>query len=344
MDLQNWQALDEIVKQQRRAEDQALLKEFQSAWCSASQISPIELLRKINFASADCIDAILKAHPARPWHDAVDDVDRAFSVLSLSRDALNSIYGVYHSQAVYDRNRPDIEGVLADTTKEVFAFSFAALSLVEAYRRFESTAPNISTRYNQLRSEIFRDPPLSKFIQELRNSFSHRILIAARPRYSVKHGAQRTVTTSLQFDREQLSKAKWNSEARQFIETTEALDVLQITSSYFDCAADLHRRYLTETGLEHDPHFKDYLRLQMARKAASHELTLGLVLQATKNRAVNPYPHLARHFTADELRRIRSLDDHSQAQVDYLIGLRDPIGLCSDELRRGLYRLFHVSI
>ncbi|MBS0250464.1 MAG: hypothetical protein JSR78_05305 [Proteobacteria bacterium] len=342
MDLQDWQALDEIMRQQRSAEDQALLQDFQSAWRSTKQISPIKLLRKINFASADGIDAIFKAHPARSWHDAVDNVGRAFSVLNLSRGALNSVYGVYHSHAVHDRNRPDIESVVADATKEVFAFSFAALSLVEAYRRFESTAPNISARFNQLRREIFRNPLLSNFIQELRNSFSHRILIAARPHYSVKLDAQRTVTTSLQFDREQLSKAKWNSESRQFIETTETLDVMQIISSYFDCAADLHRRYLTETGLEHDPHFKDYLRLQMAREAASHELTLGLVLQATKSQAVNPYPHLARYFTADELQRIRSLDDHSQAQVDYLIGLRDPIGLCSDELRQGLYRLFQV--
>ncbi len=264
-------------------------------------------------------------------------------MLRLSRDALNSIYGVYRSQAIHDRNRPDIEGTLASATKEVFAFSFAASSLVAAYRRFESTAPNIAARFDQLRSDIFRDPLLPKFIQELRNNFGHSTLFAANPQYAVKLGAQRTVTTSLQFEIEQLSKADWKSEARQFIETTETLDVMQIASVYFELAAELHRRYLSETGLEHDTHFKDYLRLQAARQAASHELTLGLALQATKSRPVNPYPHLTRYFTTEELQRIRSLDDHSRAQVDYLIQLRDPIGLCSDELRNGLYHLFQVS-
>lgn len=63
---------------------------------------------------------------------------------------------------------------------------------------------------------------------------------------------------------------------------------------------------------------------------------------AIKN-GVDPYVHLVRYFTEDELHRARCFDDHSKAQVDYLIALRDPIGLCSDALRGELYKIFKVA-
>lgn len=343
MELQNWKAIDDISRGQRQQEDQSLLEEFKNAWHSDSKITPIELLQKLRHASPEAIAAISTAHPARAWHDSIDNVDRAYSVLRLSRKAINSLYGVFHSTAVHERERPNLEKTLEIATKEVFAFSFAAASLVAAYRRLISGAPQISDRFEQLVEELFLDSNLREFIKNLRNNFGHSVLIAARPRYVVTLGAQRTVTTELQFDKEELLKGEWNAASKCFIAAAETLDVMQIVSAYFESADNLHRRYLSETGLDHEACFKDLLRLKEARRAMSRENTISHVLQMTKSKSVNPYPHLARFFSVEELQRIRCFNDHSRAQVDYLIQLRDPIGLCSEDVRYGLYRLFQVS-
>lgn len=329
-----------LMKEQRRREHEALLEDCKSAWRAEGKIGSIELLRKIGYSSPEAFEEILSEHPARAQHQGVDNIDRAFSVLRLSRDAIHDVYGAFHAQAVHDASRPDLKGTLAAATKEVFAFSFAASALIAAYRRITSAAPQIAEPLDRLRKEIFSYEPLNEFIKKLRNNFGHSTIFAAQPQYTITIAEQRSVVTTLQFDRKALLKGGWNDLALTFINGAESLDVMQIVSSYFNCAENLHRRYLSETGLEHDARFKDYLRLKEARTAVSLEVTLGLILQNAVKNGANPYTHLSRFLSPDELVRVRCFDDHSQAQVDYIIRLRDPIGLCSDDLRLNLYRLF----
>ncbi|MBS0234831.1 MAG: hypothetical protein JSR99_15250 [Proteobacteria bacterium] len=273
----------------------------------------------------------------------MDNIDRVFTVLRLARDAIYAAYGSFHAQAVHAKEWPDMNGILEAATKEVFTFAFASASLVGAYRRLKSAAPETAMPLGALSDEIFSDQLLNHFIKELRNNFGHSRLFEAQPQYTITWADDRRVTTNLRFDRTALLEGEWNLHARQFIETASSLDVMEIISDYYGRADRLHRRYLSTTGLEHDEYFKDYLRIREARSTIATQMTLGLFLQNAVKNGVNPYVHLCTYFSDDEIRRSRCYPDHSMAQVDFLIASRDPLGLCSDELRANLYALFGVT-
>lgn len=169
-----------------------------------------------------------------------------------------------------------MDEILAVATKEVFAFAFAAASLVAAYRRLKSAAPQMEKSFDTLCSEIFADRPLQEFIKELRNNFGHSSLFEAQPQYTITFGERRRVTTDLRFERAALLAGTWNTPAQAFIDNSKTLDVMEIISDYFRRADELHRRYPSATGLEHDPRFKDFIRLNEARKVISTQITLSL--------------------------------------------------------------------
>jgi hypothetical protein len=75
----------------------------------------------------------------------------------------------------------------------------------------------------------------------------------------------------------------------------------------------------------------------------SYRNTLAIVLQSAIPKRLNPYEYLDRWFTKDELEMAYALADRSKDQVDYLISLRDPLGLCPEYTRSKLYKLFGVE-
>ena len=70
-------------------------------------------------------------------------------------------------------------------------------------------------------------------------------------------------------------------------------------------------------------------------------MTLGILLKAAKHRGTDPYVHLRTYCTKEELERIRCFPSHSREQVDFMVTIRDPLGVCDMALKEKLYALFY---
>jgi hypothetical protein len=120
------------------------------------------------------------------------------------------------------------------------------------------------------------------------------------------------------------------------------LQVIELVNAHFELASEFYRKAPNRIGATSDWRFRDLQKLKVARQSMSYRHSLVIILQAALSKKLNPYEYLDRWFTPEEVRRIRAMPDHSKEQVDYLISLRDPLGLCDTTTRDQLYRLFLV--
>jgi hypothetical protein len=72
----------------------------------------------------------------------------------------------------------------------------------------------------------------------------------------------------------------------------------------------------------------------------SHELMIGLWTQA----GADPYQHLSKHLTSEQMKEMEALPHRSRQQVDYVIACLDNDALCDDHLRAVVYKFFSVSV
>jgi hypothetical protein len=69
------------------------------------------------------------------------------------------------------------------------------------------------------------------------------------------------------------------------------------------------------------------------------KLLLGLWQQAK----ADPYEHLPKHLTGEQLTKALELPQRSKGQVDYIISCVDRDSVCDEELRQLVYRFFKVA-
>jgi hypothetical protein len=344
-DLQTFNTLNNIMHRQRDEREANLLMECKRAWSAGGMIADKNLLTHLGYMSPDGYQRVLDEHPAKAAHDSIDNVNTAFGLLKASRHEIIKIYGQFHAQVMHDSaDSGHLEDVNTTATKEVYTFSCASYSLVQAYRHFKSAVPECATRHDEVVAEVFGAKPIGDFVMGLRKSYNHQNLFRARPTYTVSLGESRTVETNLRFDRQLLLKnTEWTVAGRRFLETAAELDVIEIVNTYFALAAELHSKFVHSCGLNQNDLFKDYLRLCKARETIGLQVSLGLVLQAVAKRNVDPYVYLARFFTREEEKCIMCLPNNSAEQVDYMISIKDPLGLCSDDIRCSLHALFRLT-
>jgi hypothetical protein len=67
------------------------------------------------------------------------------------------------------------------------------------------------------------------------------------------------------------------------------------------------------------------------------------VLELWIQAEADPYIHLSKHLTSEQLAIASSLPHRSATQVDYIISCVDRTSLCDEELRALVYKLFKVA-
>lgn len=118
------------------------------------------------------------------------------------------------------------------------------------------------------------------------------------------------------------------------------LDVVKIVDNYFTLARQFTRRYQVSLGIIEENGFREITRCRQALMILKTVMYLKLVLQQVKARDPDPYAYLPEHFTEEEIQRIYCFPAYSREQVDYIISLRDPIGVTEDTVKEKLYRIF----
>lgn len=336
--------ITQLMELQRKKEAMQLLEVCARAWSRGEAIREKQLLNQIGYASPEAFQAILDAHPARLLHDTIANIGTAFQLLATSRLEIIKIHSQFHALVLHDTaDKHSLSSTMEAATKEVYTFSCAAYSLVQAYRHLKSVAPQYDSQLEQLITEIFSNETVAAFVMGLRVNYNHNRLFKANPTYTVTTGETRTVESNLKFDKQLLlQNREWKSAARAFLEKQDNLNVINIVNSYFKLAQNLHQQFQHRLGLQKDELFRDYVRLQQARKTIGDQVWLGILLQSVSKRNIDPYMYLDRYFTAEELTKIMCFDVHSKQQVDFMIALKDPLVLCSSDTRSTLYKTFGV--
>ena len=141
-----------------------------------------------------------------------------------------------------------------------------------------------------------------------------------------------------------LAEAKLTAPAKQHLATLgETVDVSELLSSYAKRVDRFYGWLLPELE-QHLPdpvkdfrHCRDTVKRHHGR--LSYKLTLELWIQAK----ADPYIHLPKHLTSEQLAIASSLPHRSATQVDYIISCVDRTSLCDEKLRARVYQLFKVA-
>ncbi|MER9339203.1 hypothetical protein NKI41_00270 [Mesorhizobium sp. M0601] len=151
--------------------------------------------------------------------------------------------------------------------------------------------------------------------------------------------------SGISFDRNEIiGNGNWPLPAQDFIRSIDELQVVDLINEHFKLAKNFFGLLPHRTGIATSTAYRDYNKICLANKICSHIMSLGLILQFAIPKMLDPYEYLDGHFSKLELDNIYSFKNNSKVQVDYIISLRDPIGLLDQHTKEQLYKLFSVSI
>ncbi|MER8484286.1 hypothetical protein [Mesorhizobium sp. M1322] len=338
-------SIDQILRKQQENREKESLELLQKQWQKNGELTDKAALRHAAFCSQEFHSRVLSLHPARILVENLNNVKRAFDILTRSREAFIEIVGKFHARVMHDHmETSDFELALSVATKEVYTYSIAAVSLVQAYRHLLSGNPEIKADYDTTRVEVFGDSQIVKFFSHLRNSYNHSRILIASPHYTITHGDSKEVVSGIAFDKDAILKNDdWPQETKPFIEAKGDLQVIDLINEHYKMAKRFFDIIIFRTGIYKNVSYRDYYRILQARTVAGHLSTMGIMLQIAVPKNLNPYQYLNAYFTPEQLLNIYCLKDHTKEQVDYMISLKDTLGLCDESTRGQLYKLFQVQ-
>lgn len=334
----------DFMEQQKRDSEAKLLEQVQEHWAKHGAIADTDTLKLVAFRDPNSLQKFLSIHPASSIVNGLADVKRAFDILALSRQAFIEIVGRFHGQILHNY---DYDGLFGDVsrqaTKEVYTYSVAAESLVQSYRHLVSVAPKVEANYEALKKEVFGIDGIFAFIKELRVANCHVGVVTANPHYEVSFGQEKKVVSGIAFDRTEFLGIKdLNKKVQAFVTNLDDLQIVDLINRHFKLAKKFFELVPHRTGILTSVEFRDYEKIRLANKIYSSVVSLQLVLPQSNSKTLNPYEYLDKYFSKAEIDNIYWFKNHSKAQVDYMINLRDPIGLVDTHLRSRLYELFQV--
>lgn len=227
--------------------------------------------------------------------------------------------------------------------KEVLAFCAAYFGTIDTLRRIKSARPDIADAIDSVRAK-HTDEPVFRFMLDLRKNLSHGSVVV--PGWLVTSDAT-SAAGVMQFDTDDLlAFGEWRAEVRTLLEGAPERR-LHISKSISYCATALARmrRDLKELFAVHQTTAEsDFHRLQDLHQRTTSGTWIKVFLSPHATRGTDPYPHLHRFFTAEEVRAILRRPNNSAEQVEFIIALRSVQTACDDHLRKMLYQLFNAPM
>ncbi len=224
----------DLLNKQNLEADQRRRAAIEAEWNQFGEIRDKDLLLRIGYSSQEFFDELLSSHPAKKLADSIQNVSMAFDILSRSRMAFVDLAGKFHARVVHQLHKDeDREAALSEATKEVYTYSCAAESLVQAYRHMISGRAEIERKYNALRAEIFQNSTILQFIKGLRKSNNHVHILTASPHYTItnRFEGKPEVKSGISFNRAAiLNSNEWSVGAKSFVAARDNLEVIELGS------------------------------------------------------------------------------------------------------------------
>jgi len=323
-------------EQERRRRDRETVTELLQA-VPASE----KTLDKLRSLSPEDAETVLRKHPGYPLYRNIQSVR---SMLELYRQAISDLGTAIETfpEIGHPDERPVREQreheVSIRVNKELFVALGAAKTLIEYSRRIKDLVS--AKAFDAKRIETFNSGEHA-LIMELRNVVLHQVHSRANWQKRWRDGAK---STHFIIKREDLlADGELSAKARAYLDQLgPTCDVMELLRGYSEKLEEFYA-WLLNAVEEHLPmKVKDYEACRKAVKwqhgKLSYEAMIGLWTQA----GADPYDHLSKHLTTEQMKQAGTLPHRSSQQVDFIIGCFDKDGICDDHLRSVIYKFFKV--
>jgi hypothetical protein len=352
-DFETLRAVSEYMTAQRAWQREAVRDAVKASSVPIPQaiVGDIALLNP-----SDALD-VLKDHPGfkiwRRWKSylaALALFERAMADLF---DAINALVAAMREENLFarpHRHRLD-EGVLR-VHKELFAAGNAAHSLKDHASYRLQDVVQIAAFKAKL-AEHFGHDGLHDFVIGLR-TITHHIDVVEPNLHITRRFGSNGDAIAFHLDREKLraivdsvkadsGKYQINKPGRVYLDKAPAkIDVRCTYEDYLRRARGFHGWFRGLLESQPPAELQDFERCLKANSDMAERTWWKALLGNWLNWDIppNPYDHLARFLTAEQLEEVNRLPKKSQQQVDKIVALVDDNGACDDELRQRAYELF----
>lgn len=286
-------------------------------------------------------EAVLRKHPGYPIDRKIASVR---SMLDLFRRALTDLnraiklfpdLGMPDGRAARELVENDVSVLV---NKELFAALGAAKTLVDYSRRIKSLVD--ADEFESRKKQSF-SPQEHALIVDLRNSVLHEVHSEANWQKVYRGGSP---STHFVLDREELlADGELSLPAREHLVSLGAkIDITDLLSAYSHKVETFYGWLLPQVEANLPLSVGDYRACRQAVRSRHGQLSYGSLIKSWMNAGVNPYDHLPKHLTSEQLSVVEKLPHRSVDQVNYIIGCVDRNGVCDEVLRKSVYEFFKV--
>ena len=301
-----------------------------------------ETLDQLCLLSPQDFERVMRAHPAYKAQRDIKSIETMLEVFHRAMSDLNTVIGDFPTLGPPDARieREALEKEISiRVNKEILAAVSASQALVDYSRRMKDQFD--ASVFDKKRMEIF-DENEHVLVKDLRNLLVHRLHTAANWQTIYSKDGR---STHFKIDTEDLlADAELSAAAKKCLITLgETIDVFELLSRYAERVDQFYGWLLPQV----EQHLPEAVRgfrncrytVKRHHGRQSYKLMLALWMQGN----VDPYAHLPKHLTSEELAAALSLPHQSPVQVDYIISCVDRTSICDEELRKLVYRLFKVT-
>jgi hypothetical protein len=330
----------EYREAERRAECECLAKEV-----ATIPVSP-QALARLSQLDPEGFQEVIRFHPGFEGHRKVrglrtmlETFGGLYKDLSADIQRFND-YARQVPKRSRDKNRrAALEEISGSVGKHIFALAAAALALVQLSRRVRKYVS--AEEFDSKLADNF-DAGLREFIKDLRDNFSHEDYVEAHWAITYSGGG---IEATFDFHASELLRSgTFNERSKQYIrEHGDKIGVPAIFADYRNRVKSFYGWLNGEIEAHLPAEIVDYRRCVREHQTFMSRTSYRFFLNQWIASGVDPYQHLEKWLEPDELSEVYQLPIRSASQVARIIELVDDKGICNNELRELVFRLFQVE-
>jgi len=330
----------EYREAERQAECEHLAKEV-----ATIPVSP-QALARLSQLDPEGFQEVVRFHPGFDGHRKLQGLSAMLETFhSLYEDLRADIQRLNdYARQVPKRSRDKagraaLEEISGSVRKHIFALAAAALALVQFSRQVKKYVD--AEEFKSKLANNF-DADLREFIRELRDNFSHEDYVGTYWTITYSGGG---IEGTFDFHASELLRSgTFNERSKQYIrERGEKMSVLAVFADYRDRVKSFYDWLNREIEARLPAEIIDYRNCVRQHQTFMSRASYRLFLNQWIASGIDPYEHLEKWLEPEELNEVYRLPTRSEAQVVRIIELVDDKGICNDELRELVFRLFQVE-
>lgn len=304
-----------------------------------------EILRDMLFRNLEATNECVRGLPGYRIHEAIGQLIGNVKLFNESADYLHAQIDrlkmlIKRRKHGYLGNREDEQRQKGEISKGIYYFMSAAFSVVEGGRRVRNrlckAGIDISSEYKDQCKKIF-DEHEHAFVMQLRHTVTHVQIPDTGSSHTVGRDEEQV---SVSFDSATLDVEDWTAGAKAYVALNKRVITKNLILSYQPKVNAFEKWLIKKVRREFEGEISDYIRCKSIIRKYGHRGSYKIISQLAKPGITDPYDHLDRFLTDDQIERVMRLPMRSKEQVDEIILLADDCEAVDDDLRNALYELF----